>query len=76
MASINKDVLAERDMAETDINIPAVGYNWKYIVGLDAGEAGRWVCVFGDGQIIKEDQHEALLENDGFYARLCGKLQH
>ncbi len=63
-------------MDETNINIPAAGYNWKYMVGLDAGEAARRVCIFGDSQIIKEDQHEALLENDGFYAQLCGKLQH
>jgi len=76
VASINKDVLAERDMAETDINIPAAGYNWKYIVRPEAGEIGRRACVFGDGPIIKKGQHEVLLENDGFYARLCGKLQH
>ncbi|NOX92950.1 MAG: ABC transporter ATP-binding protein, partial [Gammaproteobacteria bacterium] len=32
--------------------------------------------VFDDGQIIAEGQHEELLENDGLYARLYGKLQH
>ncbi len=43
---------------------------------LSAVKQADRVYVFDDGQIIEEGQHEELLQNDGLYARLYGKLQH
>jgi len=43
---------------------------------LSAVKQADRVYVFDDGQIIEEGQHEELLQKDGLYARLYGKLQH
>ena len=43
---------------------------------LSAVKQADRVYVFDDGQIIEEGQHEELLQNDGLYKRLYGKLQH
>jgi len=43
---------------------------------LSAVKQADRVYVFDDGQIIEEGQHEELLQNDGLYARLYGRLQH
>jgi len=43
---------------------------------LSAVKQADRVYVFDDGQIIEEGLHEELLQNDGLYARLYGKLQH
>lgn len=43
---------------------------------LSAVKQADRVYVFDGGQIIEEGQHEELLQNDGLYKRLYGKLQH
>jgi ATP-binding cassette subfamily C protein len=43
---------------------------------LSAVKQADRVLVFDGGQIIEEGQHEELLQNDGLYKRLYGKLQH
>jgi ATP-binding cassette subfamily C protein len=43
---------------------------------LSAVKQADRVYVFDGGQIIEEGQHEELLQSDGLYNRLYGKLQH
>ena len=43
---------------------------------LSAVKQADRVYVFDGGQIIEEGEHEELLQNDGLYKRLYGKLQH
>ncbi|MDT8385452.1 MAG: ABC transporter ATP-binding protein [Gammaproteobacteria bacterium] len=43
---------------------------------LSAVKQADYVLVFDGGQIIEAGQHEELLQNDGLYKRLYGKLQH
>lgn len=43
---------------------------------LSAVKQADHVLVFDGGQIIEAGQHEELLQNDGLYKRLYGKLQH
>ena len=43
---------------------------------LSAVKQADKVYVFDGGQIIEEGQHEDLLQSDGLYRRLYGKLQH
>jgi len=43
---------------------------------LSAVKQADRVYVFDGGQIIEEGQHGNLLQNDGLYKRLYGKLQH
>lgn len=43
---------------------------------LSAVKQADRVYVFDGGQIIEEGRHEELLQNDGLYNRLYGKLQH
>ena len=43
---------------------------------LSAVKQADRVYVFDGGQIIEEGQHEELLQSDGLYKRLYGKLQH
>lgn len=43
---------------------------------LSAVKQADRVYVFDGGHIIEEGEHEALLQSDGLYSRLYGKLQH
>jgi ATP-binding cassette subfamily C protein len=43
---------------------------------LSAVKQADRVYVFDGGRIIEEGQHEELLQSDGLYKRLYGKLQH
>lgn len=43
---------------------------------LSAVKQADRVYVFDGGRIIEEGRHEQLLESDGLYRRLYGKLQH
>ncbi|HEC20833.1 MAG TPA: ABC transporter ATP-binding protein [Gammaproteobacteria bacterium] len=43
---------------------------------LSAVKQAERVLVFDGGRIIEEGSHEDLLQNDGLYKRLYGKLQH
>jgi len=43
---------------------------------LSAVKQASHVYVFEDGQVAEEGGHEALLQQNGLYARLYGQRQH